>query len=80
MARGQHVSIAYEILTDGRRWLGYPTRVVAGGDSIGGLPAAGRDHIYICVCVMYICVTDISCKRLSFWNARRTPLCLRPTG
>ena len=54
MARGQHVSIAYEILTDGRRWLGYPTRVVAGGDSIGGLPAAGRDHIYI-----YLCVCDV---------------------
>ena len=48
MARGQHASIAYEILT------ATPMGVVAGGaggDSIGG-PDAGRD-IYIYIIYIY---------------------------
>ena len=50
--RGQHVSMASEIWTDGGRWLATPNGLVAAGCgvySIGGsgqgLPDAGRDHV-----------------------------------
>ena len=60
VARGQHVSIAYEIVTDGRRWLGHPHLDGCwGGIALGaGLPAAGQDHIYVTVshAGVHVCV------------------------
>ena len=45
---------AYEILTDGGRWLAAPVGVVAGGGIASGqLPGAGRDHIYIYDCMIF---------------------------
>ena len=52
MARGQHVSRAYE--------LGHPHGVVEwllGVEEGGGWPAAGREHIYIYV--MYVCISVV---------------------
>ena len=46
LVRGQHVRIAYEILTDGRRWLGHPHGCGRwAGIALGGVPAAGREHV-----------------------------------
>ena len=60
--RWQRPACEYSIfLPDGGRWLATPSRVVAGGGmgggwhTGGGLPAAGREYIYIYIYVI-ICI------------------------